>query len=362
MTILGYQDRNDELVNQNSKYIRSDHLVAGFTFEPKNDTRITLEGFLKKYSNYPVSIKDGVSLANLGGDFGVFGSEDISSVGEGRAYGLEVLYQKKLSRRVYGTVAYTLFWSEYTGLVEGDYKPALWDNRHLLSLTGGYKFGNNWEFGLRYRYLGPAPFIEVNEAATEIVYPIIVNDYTNLGENRLTAYSVTDVRIDKKWNFSGWSLDLYFDISNLFGSDVPRSPQYGLDLDDNGEVIIPRNLIQIEDEISATFELLKVLHQYNSSNAWTLLIAPDHVPSKALLDSCSIDTSKLLVIRQKHLVNLEYVLNSALHNGNFAAVITWTDIVNNQLLTNLSFDLSKTNTKLYCFTKNAQTTEIPLAQ
>ncbi|MBB1402646.1 SulA-like leucine-rich domain-containing protein [Pseudoalteromonas sp. SG45-1] len=122
------------------------------------------------------------------------------------------------------------------------------------------------------------------------------------------------------------------------------------------------NLIQIEDEISATFELLKVLHQYNSSNAWTLLIAPDHVPSKALLDSCSIDTSKLLVIRQKHLVNLEYVLNSALNNGNFAAVITWTDIVNNQLLTNLSFDLSKTNTKLYCFTKNAQTTEIPLAQ
>ena len=68
------------------------------------------------------------------------------------------------------------------------------------------------------------------------------------------------------------------------------------------------NLIKVEDEISATFEMLKVLHQYNSSNAWTLLIAPDHVPSKALLDSCSIDTSKLLVIRQKHLVNLEYVL------------------------------------------------------
>jgi len=127
------------------------------------------------------------------------------------------------------------------------------------------------------------------------------------------------------------------------------------------------NLIQIEDEISATFELLKVLHQYNNLNAWTLLIAPDHVPSKALLDSCSIDTSKLLVIRQKHLVDLEYVLNSALHNGNFAAVITWTDIVNNQLLTSLTLDLNKTRTKLYCFTKSTQTTiiqttKIPLAQ
>jgi len=41
------------------------------------------------------------------------------------------------------------------------------------------------------------------------------------------------------------------------------------------------NLIKVEDEISVTFEMLKVLHQYNNSNAWTLLITPDHVPSKA---------------------------------------------------------------------------------
>lgn len=247
MTVLGYQDRNGALVNQIVKYIRSDHLVAGLAFEPKNDTRITLEGFHKKYSNYPVSIKDGVSLANLGGDFGVFGSEDVSSVGNGRAYGLELFYQKKLSKRIYGTVAYTLFWSEYSGLDKNDFKPAIWDNRHLLSVTGGYKFGNNWELGLRYRYLGEAPFVKVNEVATEIVYPIIVNDYTNLGDERLIAYSVTDIRLDKKWNFSGWSLDLFLDITNLFGSEVPRAPQYGLELDNNGEEVIPKNLIQIED-------------------------------------------------------------------------------------------------------------------
>jgi len=131
------------------------------------------------------------------------------------------------------------------------------------------------------------------------------------------------------------------------------------------------NLIKVEDEISATFEMLKVLHQYNSSNAWTLLIAPDHVPSKSLLDSCSIDTSKLLVIRQKHLVNLEYVLNSALHNGNFAAIITWTDIVSEQQLVNLSLNLNKINlslnldkrsAKLFCFTKKTSTTAISLTQ
>ena len=122
------------------------------------------------------------------------------------------------------------------------------------------------------------------------------------------------------------------------------------------------NVIQIEDEISATFELLKVLHHYNSQNAWTLLIAPDHVPSKALLDSCSIDTSKLLVIRQKHLVNLEYVLNSALHNGNFAAVITWTDIVKGNQLADLSLNLEQASAKLYCFSNNGPAEELALAQ
>ncbi|WP_404340444.1 SulA-like leucine-rich domain-containing protein [Pseudoalteromonas mariniglutinosa] len=114
------------------------------------------------------------------------------------------------------------------------------------------------------------------------------------------------------------------------------------------------NVIQIEDEISATFELLKVLHHYNNQNAWTLLIAPDHVPSKALLDSCSIDTSKLLVIRQKHLVNLEYVLSSALHNGNFAAVITWTDIVKDKQISEMALNLEQASARFYCFTKNTQ--------
>ncbi len=113
------------------------------------------------------------------------------------------------------------------------------------------------------------------------------------------------------------------------------------------------NVVEIEDDISATFELLKILHNYNSQNRWTLLVAPDHVPSKSLLDSCSIDTSKLLVIRQKHLVNLEYVLSSALCNGNFAAVITWTDMLNDALLNSLEQTLERASATLYCFTKRA---------
>ncbi|WP_462164115.1 SulA-like leucine-rich domain-containing protein [Pseudoalteromonas xiamenensis] len=119
----------------------------------------------------------------------------------------------------------------------------------------------------------------------------------------------------------------------------------------------PVQIIYTEDEISASLELLKVLHTCNQKHGWTLLIAPDNVPNKMMLQSCSIDSSKLLVIRQKHLVNLPYVLNSALHNGNFAAVITWTDILKPSELETLHISPSN-KTQLYCFSREAQQEEL----
>ena len=114
------------------------------------------------------------------------------------------------------------------------------------------------------------------------------------------------------------------------------------------------HLVEVDDDISATFELLKILHQFNQQPGWTLLIAPDAVPSKSLLDSCSIDKSKLLVIRQKHLSNLEYVLNSALYNGNFSAVITWTNMLSAEQLNQLAQQpaLNKKTAQLYSFVSN----------
>ncbi|MGB1647437.1 MAG: TonB-dependent receptor domain-containing protein, partial [Crocinitomicaceae bacterium] len=97
-TILGYRNAEGDLVNasNNVKYIRADHLVFGGEYLTGWKSRFTLEAFYKMYSRYPFSIKDSISLANVGSDFGVVGNEEITSTSEGRAYGLEFLYQQKL--------------------------------------------------------------------------------------------------------------------------------------------------------------------------------------------------------------------------------------------------------------------------
>ena len=114
------------------------------------------------------------------------------------------------------------------------------------------------------------------------------------------------------------------------------------------------NIVQTEDEISASFELLKIVHRYNQSNGWTLLIAPDHIPSRDLLESCSVNTEKLLVIRRKHIVDVEYVLNCALQNGRYAAIISWTDIVDQQQLERMQLNTHHAKAQLYCFTSNSE--------
>ncbi|MDO9276220.1 MAG: TonB-dependent receptor, partial [Lutibacter sp.] len=96
-TILGYRDTQNNLVNKNNglKYLQANHLVSGFEYAPNSSSKISLEGFYKTYKNYPFSIRNQISLANLGADFGVVGNEEVTSTSEGRAYGFEFFSQKK---------------------------------------------------------------------------------------------------------------------------------------------------------------------------------------------------------------------------------------------------------------------------
>jgi CarboxypepD_reg-like domain/TonB-dependent Receptor Plug Domain len=138
-TILGFADNNNVLVNQNAKYQRSNHYTTGFEYLPNDGLRFTIEGFYKQYSNVPVSVRNGISLANLGTDFTLLGNEAITSNGKGKAYGVEFFAQKKLTKNFFGILSYTFYRSLYSGR-DAKYIASSWDNRHLLSVTWGYNF------------------------------------------------------------------------------------------------------------------------------------------------------------------------------------------------------------------------------
>ena len=229
-TMLAYQNplsSNNTLTNPGD-YIRSQHWAAGVEFLPDLFTRVTVEGFYKGYSNYPISVTDGISLANKGTDFGAVGNEPLSATGSGRAYGVELLYQQKLTKRLFGVVSGTFYRSEFTG-ANGLYAPASWDNKVLISATGGYKLKKNWEIGAKFRYQGAAPYTPYDPVASQYSYQLLgvgVFNYAQLNTLRLPAFHAADLRIDKKWNYRKVTLDVFIDITNVYASKAAGIPQY----------------------------------------------------------------------------------------------------------------------------------------
>jgi len=249
-TILGFRNNDGVLVNQNVDYTQSDHVVLGLQHFFGPSSSISFEGFYKRYDNYPVSVVDQVSLANQGADFQILGSENVETVGKGRSYGTELQFQQKLSNNFYGIFAYTWFFSEFSGFDTAAFLPSVWDSRHLVSFTGGYKFPRNWELSARYRFAGETPFVPVDQERTLVNFPEVTLDFQRLGEENLAVFSQLDVRIDKKWNFKQLSLDVFIEAQNVLGQNIPQPPQFGLNRTNTGDIIAPRSLVVIPNDTS----------------------------------------------------------------------------------------------------------------
>ena len=171
----------------------------------------------------------------------------ILTEGKGKSYGLEFLYQQKLKNNFYGILSYTFFYSKFSGF-DNIYLPSVWDNRHLFSFTGGYKLKKNWEVSSKIRFTGKTPYAPINLSLSNQSYPEIILDYSELGNYFLDQFTKLDLRIDKRWNFKSTSMNFYIDIENLLMSQIPVPPDYGLQRDENQNIINPKNLIKILSE------------------------------------------------------------------------------------------------------------------
>ncbi len=243
-TVMGYSDGSGQLINQtnNLRFINCDHIVAGLEYNPTNNLKVSVEGFFKYYRDYPFSLRDSITLANLGADFGVVGNVPAISRSEGRSYGLEVLVQQKLWKGLYGIISYTFVRSEFQDK-DKNFVPSSWDSRHLFTLTAGYKFKKNWEVGLRWRLVDGQPYTPYDTALSTLI-PVWnvtgrgIADYTQLNTQRIAAFHQLDIRVDKVWYFKKWSLNLYLDIQNVYNWKAEGRPNLSVVTDDLGNPVV----------------------------------------------------------------------------------------------------------------------------
>jgi hypothetical protein len=227
-TTLGYRDEETGVaVNKENDltFIQADHYVAGIELLPDDKSKFSIEGFYKVYNNYPFSLRDSISLASKGADFGVFGNEPVVSTGEGRAYGAEVLYRNKDLFGFNVILSYTLVRSETkaqkAALLDREWIPTSWDNRHLLNLTGFRKFKGNWQVGFKWRFVGGIPYTPINLEQSSLVLNWDytgreILDFGQYNSLRFSPFHQLDLRVDKEWFLDNLTLNLYFDVQNLY--------------------------------------------------------------------------------------------------------------------------------------------------
>ena len=254
-TMLGFRDNAGRLVNKENglKYLRTDHLVAGFEFLPDENSKVSLEGFYKWYADYPVSVIDKVSLASKGGDFGTVGDEEVVSLADGRAYGVELFYRNRDLAGFNIIFSYTLVRSqsqEVDTLLNpvDNFIPTAWDNKHILNLTTIRKFKKDWQVGFKWKFLGGAPYTPWDLVTSAkrpawdsqgLGYP----DYTRFNSLRLKGFNQLDIRADKEFYFNKWTLTLYTDIQNILNlkADQPENLFRVEDADGNPVIVNPED-------------------------------------------------------------------------------------------------------------------------
>jgi outer membrane receptor for ferrienterochelin and colicin len=240
-TSMGFKDNNNVLINKESNisYIQSDQVSAGIEFNMNENVLFTAEGFGKNYDNYPFTLIDSISLATLGGDFGVVGNEPVKSMGKGRAYGFELMNRTRIGNKLNMIVSYTFFRSEFQSKTS-DYVPTNWDNQHVFIATATYNFNKNWSFGAKWRFAGGLPYTPYDLEKSSLVEAWDVNgkpyfNYDEVNSLRLSSFNQLDIRVDKKFFFQKWSLMLYLDIQNLYNyqSEEPNIVVREQDADGN---------------------------------------------------------------------------------------------------------------------------------
>ncbi len=198
--------------NKNLKDLRAIHYVLGIDHLLTENTKLTLEVYLKNYKNFPMDplqpalfIIDGTFFDNYGA---------LVDNGEAVSRGVEIMIQKKLAKDFYGLASATFFRSRYK---DGDqvWRNRNYDNRVAFSFEGGYKPNRKWEFSLRWIYAGGVPYtpfeIEKSKANHRAVY-----DETRINEVRYPDYHSMNLRFDRRFNFSNSNLVFYMSAWNIY--------------------------------------------------------------------------------------------------------------------------------------------------
>ena len=201
---------------------RAQHYSLGVEQHVGERLLLTVEGFYKRLSL--LTVNSPVPGENLNND------------GVGRIYGGELSARLRPTETSTGFLSYTLSRSERRDHPGEGWRLFNWDQTHILTVSGGYRLGHNWNLSGTFRYVTGNPFTpvvaSVYNANTDTYKPV----YGAVNSDRSNAFHRLDVRIEKTWAIRSGSLALYLDVQNAYNRQSDEGRVYNYNFTQSGTI------------------------------------------------------------------------------------------------------------------------------
>ncbi|NJK87647.1 MAG: hypothetical protein HC906_18400 [Bacteroidales bacterium] len=236
--------------NNDVKLSKSDHYVFGYNYLINSNLRLKIETYYQHLYNIPVSngLKQ-FSMLNAGDNFGVPVVDSLVNDGVGKNYGVELTFEKFLSKGYYFLFTGSLFDSQYKA-ADGKWRNTAFNGNYVFNALGGYEIkikGKNYlTFDIRTVWAGGRRYIPFNQEVYDIIEAVKsdpdtpVPHFDDLYDEersfsvRYKDYFRTDFRIGFKINHKKYSEEFGIDLQNITNSKSLFSQEFN---SENGKLI-----------------------------------------------------------------------------------------------------------------------------
>ncbi len=205
LELLNYyfiRSETGEELNRDMDFTRSHHLVLSYDWNIGNDYHLRVEPYIQQLFNIPVIADSTFSLINLESEW--FIKDKFENTGKGINYGIDVTFEKFMSRGYYFMFTGSLFNSRYKA-GDGEW----YDTRFNRNFLFNFLIGKEWMVGrtrqnifnvnLRLSYQGGNRYSPVNETESAIKQDVVYDEY-NAFSKQVSPSFVSNFTISYKIN------------------------------------------------------------------------------------------------------------------------------------------------------------------
>jgi hypothetical protein len=197
--------------NRSLNYSRAQHFVIGYDFLIRQDLRLKIETYYQYLYDIPVIRNNYYSQLNSTGDYI---SDSLVNKGSGRNEGIDITFEKFLTRQYYYLVTVSLLDSKYRG-GDGILRNSRFNTNYLVNLLGGKEWTirkrNILGFNLKGSFTGGEYYVPVDLQQSIAQHREVLNE-TAAYSVKLPAVFYLDLTVTYRTNhrkFSGiWAVQI----------------------------------------------------------------------------------------------------------------------------------------------------------